>query len=153
MNSEHLAATQKRPSASGISIRHPTLFFCYFAHDLVASLRRLRRKWQTELGGKLLLALETPPVTLRLPKLKKGYVYGLQPYFLHNNEQQNTSHFCTYHLTCFENRSLHTLQKEQNVIPEASLTFSPFHPAWSLPDASLKCGWCSCSRRGYKMQI
>lgn len=135
MNSEHLAATQKRPFASGISIRHPTLFFCYFAHDLVASLRRLRRKWQTELGGKLLLALETPPVTLRLPKLKErlSLWFRTSAYFLHNNEQQNTSHFCTYHLTCFESRSHHTLQKDQNVIPEASLTFSLFHPAWSLP--------------------
>lgn len=48
MNSEDLAATQKCPkveaSASGISIRHPTPFSCYFAHDLVASLRRLTKK-------------------------------------------------------------------------------------------------------------
>lgn len=135
MNSEHLAATQKRPLASGISIRHPTLFFCYFAHDLVASLRRLRRKWQTALEGKLLLALETPPghspVTQVKGRLSLWFITSA--YFLHNDEQLNTSHFCTYHLTCFEDRSHHTLQKDQNIIPEASLTFSPFHPEWLLP--------------------
>lgn len=76
------------------------------------------------------------PVTQVKERLRLGFITSA--YFLHNNEQQNTSHFSTYHLTCFENRSHHNLQKDQIVTPEASLTFSPFDPAWSLPWCLLK---------------